>query len=75
MKRPPVTIALVLLVLIYTYTNVAVLRFAHTQGSSSWQDAASNAPPPPLPLASSTNSIADGCYHVFIDVGANIGVQ
>eukprot|EP00579_Thalassiosira_antarctica_P004340 CAMPEP_0201895106 /NCGR_PEP_ID=MMETSP0902-20130614/42042_1 /ASSEMBLY_ACC=CAM_ASM_000551 /TAXON_ID=420261 /ORGANISM="Thalassiosira antarctica, Strain CCMP982" /LENGTH=328 /DNA_ID=CAMNT_0048427343 /DNA_START=1 /DNA_END=987 /DNA_ORIENTATION=- len=68
--RPPVTIALVLLVLIYT--NYVVLRFAHNQGSSSWQEAASNAPPL---TRRSTRRIADGCYHVFIDVGANIGVH
>lgn len=70
MNCPPFAIALVFLILICT--NVVFLRFAHNQGSSSWQEAASNAPPLTM---RSTRRIADGCYHVFIDVGANIGVH
>lgn len=72
--------ALLILVSIYSIilSNIVFHRFVLNQGSSrySLQDAVlSNGNALSSDKPSRKESIADGCYNVFIDVGANIGVH
>lgn len=70
MNRHTVVISFFLVITISTIE----VALRNDRGSfSSWQEAVSNAPP--ALVNRRKKRLADGCYNVFIDVGANIGVH